>query len=232
MPNFSWRGPVTSLVLDGKYVLDQVAIDLDSKLGSGFRYLRRSCAGQQLTDVLDAYSEITVALDHYFRGGPTAPLLVDLADVRNCTQHRLLSQLPRSSDMSDPEACLHHATRLATLIFSEMVILPLPPTQGVKPRLALSLQQCLETCRLVGCWESHNQILLWALTLGAIAASYTISRAWYIDQLLLETSLMQIENWFVLELTCSRFLWWKPVCTDPLRVLWDEMMSPTTIDVT
>ncbi|OCT54037.1 hypothetical protein CLCR_09596 [Cladophialophora carrionii] len=230
LPTYPWRKPVKSLVMEGKHVLDHTAIDLDSKLGSGFRYLRHTSTGQQLLDVLDAYSEITVALDHHVRGGPTAPELVDLMEVRNCTQHRLLSGLPNPVDFSNPELCLHHAVRLASLIFSDMVIFPLPPTQGVKPRLALMLRQTLETCHLHRCWELHNQVLLWALTLGTIAASYTAQRSWYIDQLLQETSIMQIDDWSVVESICSRFLWWKPICSEPLEWLWNEMIS--LIDVT
>jgi hypothetical protein len=218
--------------MDARHILDPAAINLTSKLGAGFRYLRQTSAGQQLLDVLDAYSEITVALDHYVRGGPLAPDLVDFAEVRNCAQHRLLSQMPNPLDLSDPELCVHHAVRLATLIFSDIVIFPLPPTQGVKPRLALMLRQTLEACHLLRCWELHNQVLLWALTVGAIAANYTAQRSWYLDQLLQETSLMQIENWFVLESICSRFLWWKHICSEPLRWVWNEMISPITIDLT
>ncbi|EXJ64544.1 hypothetical protein A1O7_00880 [Cladophialophora yegresii CBS 114405] len=197
-PTYAWRKPVKSPVMGGKHVLDPAAIELDSNLGSGFRYLRHTYTGQQLLDVLDAYSEITVALDHHVRGGPTAPELVDLMEVRNCTQHRLLSQLPNPVDLSNSELCLHQAVRLASLIFSDMVIFPLPPTQGVKPRLALMLRQTLETCHLHRSWELHNQVLLWALTLGAIAASYTAQRPWYIGQLLQETSVMQIEDCSIL----------------------------------
>src|ERR1700761_8290392 len=196
-PAFPWRNPIQSLVVQGKHILDAAAIDLDSKLAAGFAYLRHSPAGQQLVAVLDAYSEITVTLDHVVRGGPTAPELVDLMQIRNYTQHRLLSQLPNPLDLSDPELCVHHAIRLATLIFSDMVIFPLPPTQGVKPRLALMLRQTLEACILLRCWELHSQVLLWALTLGAIAASYTAQRPWYIDQLLQETSYLQIQEWFM-----------------------------------
>lgn len=218
-------------------MLDPAAIELDSKLGSGFRYLRQTTEGQQLLDVLDAYSEITVALDHFVRGGPTAPELVELMPVRNCTQHRLLSQLPSSPFSlnyisSNTELCIHQAVRLATLIFSEMVIFPLPLPQHVKPRLATALRQALEACRILGCWDMHSSLLLWALTLGAIAASYTEQRSWYIDLLLHETSLLQLEEWYELESICSRFLWWKPVCSEPLRWVWADLISPTSLDAT
>ncbi|EXJ70582.1 uncharacterized protein A1O5_06652 [Cladophialophora psammophila CBS 110553] len=231
-PNFPWRNPVKSLVSTGRHVLDPVAIDLDSKLGAGFRYLRQSPAGRQLLDVLDAFSEVTVALDHHVRGGPTAPEVEELSEVRNCTQHRLLSQMPCPLDLSRPELCVHHAVRLATLVFSEMVIFPLPPQQRVKPRLALMLRQTLEACDLLGCWDLHSQVLLWSLTLGAIASNFTPQRPWYIEQLLQQILLLQIQDWTILEMICSRFLWWKPVCSEPLRWLWDEMFPPSTIDAT
>jgi hypothetical protein len=231
-PNFAWLQPTKSLVTEGKYVLDAAAIDLDSKLGSGFRYLRHCAAGQELLDILGVYSEITVALDHHVRGGPTAPELVDLTDMRNWAQHRMLSTITNPLDLSDSHVCLHHAVRLATFIFSDMVIFPVPPTQGIKPRLALMLQQTLEACDLVQCWELHGQVLLWALTMGTIAASYTVQRAWYIEQLLLRTSLMQIASSFVLEDICSRFLWWKPICSEPLEWVWNEMMAAVDFDPT
>ncbi|KIX97019.1 uncharacterized protein Z520_07133 [Fonsecaea multimorphosa CBS 102226] len=231
-PNFPWNRPIRSLVSTGKHILDPVAIDLDSKLGAGFRYLRQSPAGQQLLEVLDAYSEVTVALDHHVRGGPTAPELAELSEARNCAQHRLLSQMPCPLDLSSPELCVHHAVRLGALIFSEMVIFPLPPPQGVKPRLALMLQQTLEACDLLGCWDLHGQVLLWSLTLGTIASSFTPQRAWYIEQLLQQILLLQIQDSSILALICSRFLWWKPVCNEPLRWLWDEIFPPSTIEAT
>lgn len=230
-PLFPWRRPFESLVTTGKHLLDTVAIDLDSKLGSGFRYLRATPAGQELLEVLQAYSEVTAALDHYTRKGPTAPELVDLIEARNSTQHRLLCQMPAPFDLTDPTTVVLQATRLATLIFSDMVIFPLPTVQGVKPRLALLLQQTLEACTLLGCWELHGQLLIWALTLGAIGASFTSERVWYIDQLLRHVSTFQIQEWSTLEAICSRFLWWKPVCSEPGSRVWEEVF-PSTIEET
>ncbi|KIW77870.1 hypothetical protein Z517_07703 [Fonsecaea pedrosoi CBS 271.37] len=231
-PNFPWRLPTKSLVSTGKHSLDPVAIDLDSKLGAGFRYLRQSPAGRQLLDILDTYSEVTVALDHHVRGGSTAPELVELTEIRNWAQHRLLSQMPGSLDFSNPELCVHHAVRLGALVFSEMVIFPLPPPQKVKPRLALMLQQTLDACDILGCWDLHGQVLLWCLTLGAIASNFTPHRPWYIEQLLQQILLLQIPDSSILEVICSRFLWWKPICSEPLQWLWDEMFPPSSIEAT
>ena len=66
------------------------------------------------------------------------------------------------------------------------------------------------------------------LTLGAIAASFTTERIWYIDQLSHLVEAMGIQEWLTLETICCRFLWWKPVCNEPGQRLWDEM-STTSI---
>ena len=212
--------------MSGKHLLDATAIELDSKLGSGFRYFRSTAAGRELLEVLESFCEVTVALDHYDRGGQNAPEAFDLVEARNSTQHRLLSQISPQLDLRDAEKCIHHGCRLATLIFSDMVLFPLPPTQRLKPRLALLLHQALEAGKLLSGWELHAQIYVWMLTLGAIAASFTPERTWYMDQLMELIETLGIQDWSTIESICCRFLWWKPVCNEPGQRLWDEMFPP------
>ncbi|EXJ79616.1 hypothetical protein A1O3_07895 [Capronia epimyces CBS 606.96] len=222
-PLFPWRRPHESLVISGKHLLDPTAMDLDAKLGRGFRYFRSTSAGRQLLGTLESFCEVVTALDHHTRKGPSAPELVDIIEARNCAQHRLVSQLPAEVDMSEADCCVHHASRLATLIFSDMVIFPLPAAQGVKMRLAPMLQRTLEACDRLGCWSLHAPVLLWALTLGAIAASFQEGRTWYVSQLELHLSLFHVKQWSTLESICSTFLWWNPVCGEPGQTLWDEI---------
>jgi len=226
-PAFPWRRPHQSLVMTGRHLLDPIAIEFDSKLGRGFRYFRSTSTGRELLEILESFCEVTTALDHYARGGPTAPEFIDLIEARNTSQHRLLSQIPLQLDPSDPDMCLHQACRLATLIFSDMVLFPLPSAQGVKPRLAPMLQRVLETCVQLGYWELNSQVLLWSLVLGAIAASFTPVRIWYVAKFMQQLEVMQIGQWSMLESVLTRFLWWKPVCSEPGRKLWDEIFPPT-----
>jgi len=225
-PVFSLLRPAQSLVMSGKHQLDSAAIELDSELGSGFRYFRATPAGRKVLEVLDSWVEVTTALDHYVRKGPTAPELVDLIEARGASQHRLLSQMPDPLEFTEPDSCIHQVARLATLIFGDMAIFPLPPTQGVKPRLAAMLMEVLQICDQSGCWDLHAHVLVWALTLGAIAASFTPTRIWYVDQLRHRTSDLQITDWTALESICSRHLWWKPVCSKPAEELWLEIRPP------
>lgn len=173
-----------------------------------------------------------MALDHYARGGPTTPDLVDLVNARHAAQHRLLSQLPPpQSNFLQGDKCVLHACRLATLIFSDMVIFPLPATQGLKHRLAPLLRHTLQACSMACDWELHAYTLLWATTLGAIAATHSHERGWYVEKMIAHLRNLGIDQWSSLNSICSRFLWWKPVCEEPTETLWQEMF-PTIENIT
>ncbi|KAK4938990.1 hypothetical protein LTR10_020649 [Elasticomyces elasticus] len=223
------KGGLESLELFGMadimalHVLDSRAIELDSELGTGFRYFRSNSTGYELLEVLESFSEVTNALDHYARGGSAAPELVDLIEARNASQHRLLSLLPKRVDLTDAEVCVQQATRLATMIFSDMVLFPLPPTQRMRPKLARELVDILEACTLLRCWDVHGQVLVWILTLGTVAASFTPERTWYVEQLSYRLSVMSIDDLPELESICSKFLWWQPICGGPVQTLWYEV---------
>lgn len=224
---FPARRPPISLVESGKHTHDSISLELDARLGNGFKYLRVLPGGTSLIPILEAFCQITVALDHYSRGGPTAPDMVDLVDARNSAQHRLLSQMPPSNvDMTDGAGAIIQACRLAAMVFSDMVIFPIPPVQGVKPRLAGMLKQALEVCAASCLSDSHAYMLLWATTLGAISASFSPERTWYVEQLSQQTMLLDIDQWSSMEFSLSKFLWWSQVCNEPGEKLWAEIRPP------
>lgn len=202
---------------------------MDSELGSGFKYFRVSAAGSELLRVLELWFDVTTALDHYTRRGPTAPDFVDLVEARTASQHSLLSQLPDIVENESPEFCVLQATRLATLIYGDMVVIPLPPTQRVKARLSSMLFDILQACEELCCWDLHGQVLLWALTLGAIAASYMPARDLYVQQLRNHASALQVKDWPALENICLKHLWWKPVCSPAGQKLWCDVYPPDKI---
>lgn len=131
----------------------------------------------------------------------------------------------------DGDKSVLHACRLATLIFSDMAIFPLPPTQAIKHRLAARLRYTLQACSIACNWDLHAYVLLWATTLGAIAATYTCDRGWYVERMVEHVEYLGIEHWPNLSSVCSRFLWWKPVCGEPTEKLWAEMF-PAIKDIT
>ncbi|KIW15533.1 hypothetical protein PV08_05581 [Exophiala spinifera] len=228
-PIFPLRRPPQSLVLSGRHKLDATAIEMDSQLGSGFKYFRFFANGSELLSVLELWFDVTIALDHYIRRGPTAPDFVDLVEARTASQHSLLSQLPEILETDNPEFCVLHATRLATLVYGDMVIIPLPPTQRVKAGLSSRLFKILQACEELCCWDLHGQVLLWALTLGAIAASHMPARELYVQQLRKYVSALEVKDWPALETICLKHLWWKPVCSPAGQKLWGELFPSDQI---
>lgn len=80
-------------------------------------------------------------------------------------------------------------------------------------------------------WELHAYTLLWATTLGAIAATHSHERGWYVEKMIAHLRNLGIDQWSSLNSICSRFLWWKPVCEEPTETLWQEMF-PTIENIT
>lgn len=222
-PSFPLRRVPLSLVESGKHIHDSRSIELNARLGTGFKYFRFIPEGSVLFPILEACCEVTVALDHYARGGPTAPDMVDLVEARNAAQHRLLCQNTPEATLRGGDHAAVQTCRLATLVYNDMVIFPMRPIQGVKPRLASLLKAALEKCANICVWDSHAYLLLWATSLGAIAATFTPDRPWYVQQLIKQTQVLGIDQWAAMEFVLSKFLWWSPVCSEPGEELWNEM---------
>lgn len=198
------------------------ALSLSQSLGQGFNVLLQDGLQEDLVNVLYSMSELTVALDHNQRGGQHAPRLSDIVSVRTATQHRLLSLTPPSSELPSSDECIYNVTRLATLIYSDMVLFPLPPASTIKPRLAEILRRALDCCTLQSCWGLHPSLMLWAVVLGGIAASSIPYRYWYTRRLYSLSTELGLHCWEAAKQTLSSFLWWDYVCDPPAKKLWYE----------
>jgi hypothetical protein len=110
-------------------------------LGSAFQPLVRLDFFQQLCEVLYLMCDVTVAVDHYHRGGKHLPRFTDLIPARNAVQHKLLSLgVLTVGPNGESVHTRGEIVRLSALIYSDMVIFPLGPGARVKPRLAGELR--------------------------------------------------------------------------------------------
>ena len=150
-----------------------------------------------------------------------APPWLDIIHARNAAQHRFLS-LPAFDGLVGRDDAIYNAVRLSVLIYSEIVIFPFPDVAGVKPKLAATLRRALDCCTLYRSWEGSSRLMLWVSTLGAIAASYTPDRAWYVAKCKMCLDMLEIEDSSRFLKTVRRFLWWDFVCEKPAMTLWDE----------
>lgn len=184
-------------------------------LGTSFSILKQSANQRCLSDVLRSMCKTTVALDHYHDRGGVADLR-DIIAARNTIQHQLLS-LPTELEHGIYDLC-----RFAALIFSDMVLFPLPPATAVKPRLAVQLRRALGPFSVESWRNEHLHILLWAVVMGGIASWDTRNRLWYAFRLHDLSARLGLVTWESCKYILSTCLWWEHVCSPAAIVFWNE----------
>jgi hypothetical protein len=142
---------------------------------------------------------------------------------------------PRLDEIPDPDRAdvLLCICRSAALIFDDMVLYPLPYHSGQMPRNATQLQDGIS--RLRPFWDVYDKeaslhkfkdLLIWACTLGAIAATrMDHMRRFFLGRLAYLSN--AIADWENFNDLLSRFLWYKPVCEPPARGVWNELQRRT-----
>ena len=221
-PGFPLLIPTRSIMQAWIHDMDRTAVSLSRKLATGFDVLERTGLQGALLTVIHTMRDITVGLDHYQRGGTDSPELMQIAMARNFAQHDLLSLPHLSSVISSQENCIYEVCRLASLIFSDMVLWPLPAATKVRERLALNLMSALGACRLLLSWASYPSLLLWATVLGGIVAGRTARRNWFFRQLDNGVIKRTMNAWSVVKGILSTFLWWDFVCHEPAAEFWKD----------
>lgn len=213
-----------NLVIGGKHIPDDYAIELSKIMGSGLGVLAE--IDIKLLEVYLLARDLTIALDQFHRSAEGRPSLPDLVDARNKTQHDLCSLRPRVSTETNTGSAWYEVVRLAGLIFADMVILPLPYKSGVKPRLSRQLRHILEIGDLITPRNEteYHGLLTWAVSLGAIAATLTRDYGWYLQKLR-ELNEGWKMDWFRYKGLMRTFLWWDFVLEVPAARMWKEMYA-------
>ncbi|KAI9874168.1 MAG: hypothetical protein M1823_007749, partial [Watsoniomyces obsoletus] len=172
---------------------------MSSVVGTGFDFLRSSETGMSLYEVFEMVCELTIALDQYTRGGVGAPDMIDLLPARSAAQHQLLSLDFSEGEDDVVDRKTAEICRIAALIFSDMVVFPVPAAQQMKPFLAARLKILLEGLGVDALQNVNAEILLWATTLGCIASTFATEHDWYLQQLKTQLSSSRIPDWFALQ---------------------------------
>ena len=112
--------------------------------------------------------------------------------------------------MSAEDAYLYRIYRQCLLIYSNIVIFPLPPLSGVETRLAVALKALLadgyeiyQTAKPT----TASRLILWALVLGGISDWKDTERPWFLDRYTLLSTDLGIITWRQLENCLTSFLW-------------------------
>ena len=151
--------------------------------------------------------------------------LQEIADQRNLIQHSLLCLSPatRAAGLSSDDCLLYDVYRVASLIFSTGIIFPIPYGGSPLPRLAKTLRYNLERLKPAQYQSTHVQgLLIWAVTLGGIAASHTPDRSWFVAKLKEVSLSSSVQCWSRLKRILRCVIWLDSACDIAGQQLWNE----------
>jgi hypothetical protein len=215
----------------------------------GDEYQRINVVGdidKSLQEIVTQMSYLTELAYHLHSKGHHGPVAKVLITGRSEVQHGLLSfrtsqldTMAFNSYMADGDdekgdLSLVEATRIACLVFSDMVLFPLPWSSGARPRLARRLRTIWSRSRLSesddGVKSGIAQLKIWILWFGSLAALFTASQNWFETTLRrhISSELSKTNRPMTLEAVkpvLRGFLWFEPVCDQPGRDLWERMFN-------
>lgn len=234
-PSFPWLyAPVRVLDL-ATYSPDQDAVLMSLVIATGFTQL--DAVDLRLANLLREAGEVTVALDHYQQGRLNAPVLTDIVNAANSVQHRLLSMVPSSPLELHSNDFLRNMCRLAALIYSDLVLYPLPPSTEARPRLAKELSIAMEKFEVFKCEEvaqtddpsdgdQYTNLVIWILMLGAFASTSTATSPFFINKLREYIArIPYLSDWPSFSNLMATYLWWEYIFAEPAAALWMEVCT-------
>jgi len=216
-------------------------------LGKGFRVLPEMLGQDevsQLLIVLRWMIQYTFAVDDHVEGRPEAQSLRRLMDQRNFVQHNLMLLVPTPPATTDTtemqrelrqqhdhdhdhehEHPMHRLARLGTLIYSLLVVFPLPavaaPFQQLSQEVRLQLSQPTVEARWnEGAWPD---LILWVSVLGAVASIGTPDRPWYLGTLDRLTRRLKLNSWPSMKERLRLFLWFEYTNDSDGLKLWRDI---------
>lgn len=142
--------------------------------------------------VLSMLKSYTAMMDDFCAGRNVMSASV-LIDHRNNAQHALLSLPPRGGTAE--------CYRLTALIYSLLVTFPLPYNASPLSSLVTQLKTALAA------WHDGDEILLWALTIGGIAAIGLEERDWFTNSFRRAVSRIGVGSWDEAREIIKRGLW-------------------------
>jgi hypothetical protein len=198
---------------------------------------------KSLHEVINQMAYLTELACHFHARGHDGSVAKALIIGRNEVQHALLSFPTAQQDMNTfvPDGddrtgvrSLVEAARIAALVFTDLVLFPLPWNAGIRPRLARRLQII---------WTSSNlsqrddktragisELKIWILWVGSFAALHTPNQSWFETTLRGHISPYLSKNSRTMTFEAIKpvlrgFLWFEPVCDQPARDLWKRMFN-------
>lgn len=205
-----------------------MASDLGS-LGTGFWDVWNEDSPPEILDLSEVIRDacyFTIVVENYVRGRWMQRTSTEILDQRNYIQHSLMSlrtsQELRSQGIRVND--LHYEScRLATIIYSFLVVFPVPPIPGPFETVTHLLQQELEKIHIESLEMPRLTMHLWTLVMGAIACIGLSERSWFVSKITKLSQIMEIREWQDLQKVLRSYLWHPGTSNADGIELWDEV---------
>lgn len=176
--------------------------------------------------VIQHACDFTVVVENYVRGRWTPRTSTEIMDQRNYIQHSLMS-LPSYRALSADEVYVdevhYESARLAVIIYSFLVIFPIPPVAGPFETLTRLLRRESEQHILKHARRARLHIQLWILMMGAIASIGLPCRPWFLSELAVYMKMAKIDSWQDLQAILQTFLWHPGTNNVDGLDIWDDV---------
>ena len=257
-PSLNVTTPVREIAAVAQFLPDEDCPDGRHRFPVKLTSLPTFKSTSTLLRAMTAARAVTAALNHHQHpdgSGERDDILhiseKSLVLARNDVHHSLLG-LPVANSLWGQEFALYELVRVAGLIYSDLVLFPLPAETGVRGRYAKTMREGMEGGRVEGVGREEAGVVMWGCLLGAAAAAETRDgvfvhaevdesatkdirlgdRDWFVGKVrmcaeTLGVGLRQgVKGWTeVREKVCRRYLWWDDVCDPVGGAVWEDVMA-------
>ena len=166
-----------------------------------------------LLEVIQDTCDFTVVVENHASGRWLPRTSHDIIDQRNFVQHKIMSLVPEDEliatdlvSLSDIDS-QYESCRLACIIYSLLIVMPVPPVVGPFETLTEKLKSLLQARE----WKVLNtrrlRLHLWILVMGAIASIGLPDRPWFLLRTMEVLEEFDMAKWKDLKALLKMFLW-------------------------
>jgi hypothetical protein len=170
----------------------------------------------RLLSVIQDMCDFTIVVENHASGRWMSQSSSEVIDQRNYVQHRLMSLIseeefdsiePGRLETLEPQ---YECCRLACIVFSFLVVFPVPPVVGpfetLTERLKLAIQE-IQWAMLATTDIWRQKLHVWVLVLGAIASIGLPGRRWFELEVAKTVRILRIHEWKDMKILLKQFLW-------------------------
>ena len=178
----------------------------------------------RLYPVLCRLRDYTFAVHNYVEGTSQAQSLGVMSDERNFVQHSLMSLSPDAETAgAEQEDVLFELCRLAGMIYSLIVVFPLPVTTAPFAKLCREIKKQMSNSDVRARWSEAPQLMLWITFMAAIASVGLSERSWYVSLLDRLVGRLKVGSWAEMKELLEDFLWFGSTSDTDGFDLWMEI---------